>query len=38
MAMEQADATWAEQEEQWKWERVQKEAELEEREMEYIQL
>jgi hypothetical protein len=36
MAMEQADATRAEQEEQRKWERVQKEAELEEREMEYI--
>jgi hypothetical protein len=36
MAMEQVDATRAEQEEQRKRERVQKEAELEEREMEYI--
>jgi hypothetical protein len=36
MAMEQVDATRVEQEEQRKRERVQKEAELEEREMEYI--
>jgi hypothetical protein len=36
MAMEQVDTTRAEQEEQRKRERVQKEAELEEREMEYI--
>jgi hypothetical protein len=36
MAMEQADTARAEEEEQRNWERAQKEAELEEREMEYI--